>query len=415
MSRPDVVIVGAGLAGLCCAKALQAAGVSFQVIEASDGVGGRVRTDIVDGFLLDRGFQVLLTAYPEALAQLDYDALNLCAFFPGASVRRRGHFYRLVDPWREPSAALPSLFSGVGSLMDKLRVARLRSDVLRGPVEALFDQPETSTLRVLQNRRFTPKFIDSFFRPFLGGIMLDNQLTVSSRMFEFVFRMLAEGDTAVPANGMGAIPEQLASRLPAGSIRLNASVAEIQGNAVLLESGERIEGSAVVVACEGPATSRLLKQQRNVASRSVTTVYLSANQPPLDDPILVLGGSGRGVVNNLAVLDRVAPTYAPAGKSLVSVTVLGNPVRDDAVLVKNVKSQLKRWFGLAVDEWRVLRIYRIEHAQPAVASIHWDHDPRVSPGLYQCGDHLTSPSIQGAMLSGRLAAEAVLADAATPR
>jgi phytoene dehydrogenase-like protein len=307
------------------------------------------------------------------------------------------------------------LFSGVGTLMDKVRVVRLRSQVLQGPIEEIFQRAEQSTLRALQDRRFTSKFIDSFFRPFLGGIMLDNQLAVSSRMFEFVFRMLSEGDTAVPANGMGAIPEQLAANLPAGSVRLSSTVSEIEGTSVVLESGERVEASAVVVACEGPVAARLLKQQRIVASRSVTTVYLSSNEPPMDEPILVLGGSGRGVVNNLAVMDRVAPSYAPAGKSLVSVTVLGNAMRDDAVLVKNVKGQLKRWFGLAVDEWRVVRIYRIEHAQPSVASLHWENDPRVAPGLYQCGDHLTSPSIQGAMLSGRLAAEAVLADASSAR
>jgi len=206
MASPDVIIIGAGLAGLCCARRLQTAGVSFQILEASDGIGGRVRTDSVDGFLLDRGFQVLLTAYPEAAAQLNYDALQLGAFDPGAIVRYAGAFFPLRDPWRGGNF-LSALRNPVGKLGDKWKVMKLRGKLARKALEDIFSEPETTTFQALKNLHFTNAMIDRFFRPFLGGIYLDSQLSVSSRMFEFVLKMMAEGDTALPAGGMGAIPQ----------------------------------------------------------------------------------------------------------------------------------------------------------------------------------------------------------------
>ena len=197
MSQADVIIVGAGLAGLCCARRLHQENIPFLLLDAADAPGGRVRTDTIGGFRLDRGFQVLLTAYPEAQAVLDYNALELCAFAPGALVRKEGHFYRLADPWREPGAWFSTAFSPVGSLLDKFRLARLRSSLLARSIEEIFAAPEMSTRQALERRRFSPRFIDEFFRPWFGGIQLDSKLGASSRMFEFVFRMMAEGDAAV--------------------------------------------------------------------------------------------------------------------------------------------------------------------------------------------------------------------------
>src|SRR4051794_26838005 len=185
----DVVIVGAGLAGLCCARLLHQRGVPFLLLEASDGVGGRVRTDVVEGFRLDRGFQVFLTSYPEAKQVLDYKALDLKPFLPGALIRHAGRFHELTDPWRRPFAALRSLFSAVGSFADKLRVARLRSRSLSGTIEDRFRDPEFTTLQSPRDAGFSASMIEGFFRPFLGGIFLDRELRTSSRMFHFVFRM----------------------------------------------------------------------------------------------------------------------------------------------------------------------------------------------------------------------------------
>ncbi|MGJ5819529.1 NAD(P)/FAD-dependent oxidoreductase [Paludibaculum fermentans] len=408
MSNLDAVIVGAGLAGICCARALAKEGVSFQLIEASDSVGGRVRTERVDGFLLDRGFQVLLTAYPEALAQLDYDRLQLCAFAPGAMVRCDGRFYRIPDPWREPGTFMTSLFSPVGGLADKFRLSRIRSSVVSRTIEEIFDGEDISTMQALRRRQISQAMIDRFFKPFIGGVMLDPKLTVSNRLFEFVFKMFAEGDAAVPAEGIQAIPRQLAETLPAGTIRFNERVHSIGRNQVKLSTGEILQAKHVVVATEGPEASRLLGFERTVSSRSVCTLYFAAKEAPVEEPMLVLSGSSRGPINNLAVMNVVAPGYAPAGENLVSITVLGWPSRDDQTVVSMVRGQLRHWYGLVADEWRLLRMYRIEHGLPVVSPMEWQQQSRLAPGLYVCGDHRSTPSMQGAMESGRLTGESVI-------
>lgn len=408
MSRTDVLVIGAGLAGLSCARRLQREGIPFQILEASDAVGGRVRTDVVDGFQLDRGFQILLTAYPEALDQLDYDGLQLCGFLPGAMVRYEGHFYRMTDPWREKGTWWQNLFSPVGKFSDKLKLSSLRSSILRKTVEEIFEQPETSALQVLRKRRFSNRMTDNFFRPLFGGAMLDTKLASSGRMFEFIFKMFSEGDAAVPAAGMGAIPQQLAAGLPEGSIQFNRRVHSVDGGQVKLTSGDVVEAGTIVVACEGPEAMRLLGDPRHVAGRSVCCLYFACKEPPVDEPILVISGSTRGPITNLAVMNMVAPQYAPEGEHLVSVSTVGWPSRDDQSLVSMVRGQLKRWYGLVADEWRLLKIYRIAHALPSVYPLERVRRTRLRPGLYVCGDHRATPSIQGALESGRLAAEAVI-------
>jgi phytoene dehydrogenase-like protein len=411
-ASPDVVVVGAGLAGLACALRLHEAGASVRVLEASDGVGGRVRTDDVDGFLLDRGFQVLLTAYPETRRVLDYTALDLRPFLPGALVRRSGHFHELSDPWRRPDRAWRSLTAGVGTLPDRLRMARLRARVRRGSLEELFRRRETSAAERLHAEGFSAEMIESFFRPFFGGILLDRSLSASSRMLEFVFRMMAEGDVAVPAAGMQAIPDQMAARLPAGTVRLGARVAAVSPRETRLDSGETMAADAVVVATEGPEAARLAGTP-SPGSLPVTCLYFAAERAPLEEPILVLDGDGEGPVNNLCVPTRVTPSYAPPGATLVSASVVGGAAGDavEVALEGAVRRQLEGWFGKEVRGWRHLRTYRVLHAQPeqrpgVLEPV--ERPVRLGDGLFVCGDHRDTASLHGAMLSGRRAAEAVL-------
>jgi phytoene dehydrogenase-like protein len=414
MSKPDVLIVGAGLAGLCCARTLQRHGVSFEILESSDGVGGRVRTDRLDGFLLDRGYQVLLTAYPEALDQLNYEELRLRPFISGALVRHHGRFVRLTDPSREPGAFFNNVFAPIGSLSDKYRLWKMRNDLTRKPIAEIFSGEETSTLQALRRRGFSSRMIENFLKPLLGGILLDAKLTASSRMFEFAFKMLSEGDCALPEEGMGAIPEQLARNLPEGSIRLQTKVKSIGQGEVVLDSGEALQAKSVVVATDGPEASHLLGYSHNINSRSVSVLYFVAKEPPLDEPILVINGGSRGPVNSVCVPNLVQPSYAPEGDWLVSATVIGWPTSDDKILVNMVRSQLRRWYGLVALEWRLLRTYRILHAHPVTYPMEWQQPQHVAEGLYVCGDHRATPSIQGAMESGRLAAEALLRELGVP-
>ncbi len=405
-----IVIVGAGLAGLTCARYLHDAGLPVRVLEKENRVGGRIATDVVDGFRFDRGFQVFLTAYPEAQALLDYDALDLCPFYDGALVRFDGAFHRVADPIRHPASAPSTLVSPVGSLRDKLRVARARNRLRADSLDALFARPELTTRDALANRwKFSPTIIERFFRPFVGGITLDPALAASSRTFEFVFRMFSEGSAALPGKGMHCIPEQLAASLPEDAISLNTEVKSVRPRSVTLADGQEIQARAVVIATDAPAAQMLHRgAATTTASVGEMCLYYAMPTPPTDEPILILSAES-GPINNLSVLSNVAPRYAPPGQSLVSVVVLTH-TGDPGALELAVRNQLRKWYGDAVAQWRHLRTYPITYGLPDQSPPYLvERDPAVKldDGLFRCGDHLSTASINGAMRTGRRAAEAI--------
>jgi len=410
-----VYVVGAGLAGLRCARRLHDHGVEATVLEAGDGVGGRVRTDRVEDFLLDRGFQVLLTAYPEAADALDYAKLELRPFYPGAMVRTGGRFATVADPFRRPWDGLRTVLAPVGGLGDKLKVASLRRQVTAGSLEELFARPETTTREALAVRGLSDTIVDRFFRPLFGGVLLDRELGTSSRMFEFVYRMFALGDVALPARGMAAISEQLAGGLPPDRVRLGQRVTAVGEGGVTLADGEQLPARAVVVATDGPTASELLGGEPAApGSVAARCLYFAADRAPVDEPVIVLDGDGEGPVNNLCVPSSVAPGYAPPGAALVSAAVLDRPgLPKGPDLEAAVLGQLADWFGSGVVAWRHLKTYHIPHAQPAQPPGALDppeRPVRLRPGLYVCGDHRDNASINGALASGRRAADAVLED-----
>jgi len=409
MSKTEpVLIVGAGMAGLSCAVHLHRGGIPVRIFEAGDAVGGRVRTDLVDGYLLDRGFQVYLDAYPETGRLLDLEALDLRAFEPGALVFNGQKLHRLMDVFRRPASAWSSATAPVGSLLDKLRVGLLRAKILRSSLEQIATREDRSTEAYLREFGFSEPMIDGFFRSFYGGIFLENELRTSSRMFEFTFKMFGRGSATLPARGMGEIPKQLAGRLPVGSLELNRAVAGLERNAIQLDDGERISGRAVVLATNAAAAGQLMPSLKPSlpAWRAVTNLYFSADSSPVDEAIICLNGSGLGRLNNVCVLTDAAPDYAPEGKALVSVSVLGLPGRED--FEDSIRGELKSWFGVSVNSWKHLRTDRIKEALPeqlpnaGSAETFLQHE-----GIYVCGDHRNSASIEGAVVSGKHTAEAI--------
>ncbi len=412
----NVIVVGAGLAGLSCAKRLVNAGVGVRVLEATDRVGGRVRTDVVDGFTLDHGFQVLLTAYPACRELLDYKKLRLHPFEPGAVIRMNGRFSMIGDPWRRPMQAFQTLMSPVGTLADKIRIARLRHRSCKGSLVDLFNRPHSSTEKRLADEGFSTSMIEYFFRPFLGGVFLDPSLQTSSRMLEFVFRMFASGDIALPADGMAAIPRQLADELPRGSLSLSTSVESIENGEIRLSSGEKLAPAQIVVATENTAAARLLGD-RSLESKwqSTTTHYFACDQSPDRRRCLILAGDeyqrdARHRIGSVSVLSDVAPSYAPQGRCLVSVSVpgCGEPsVSSSDDELEAVREQLSRWFGDETNSWRHLRTYRVPYGLPTTPLDKIDSIRRHADVIL-CGDHLETPSIHGAMSSGIAAAAEII-------
>jgi phytoene dehydrogenase-like protein len=408
---PDVIIVGAGMAGLTCAEDLTRAGIDTLVLEASDGVGGRVRSDLVDGYRLDRGFQILLLAYPQVQQRLDLERLDLGRFAPGAIVRSDGGLHRVSDPRRRPKDLLRSAATPVASPMDKLRAARLLLDVCTHSPKELLRRPDRSTAQRLAAAGFSRGFIERFWQPLFAGIQLDPDLEVSAQRFELILRMIALGDTALPRDGLGAVSAQIAQRLPAHAIRTHAEVATVAPDQVTLTDGEIVTARAVVVATEGPTAHRLLGDAvPDPGSRAAACCWFALPTPPLRQPFLILDGAGReaGPALNVVVMSEVQPRYAPPGRALLAAAVPG-PLALAPDLEQRVQNQLAGWFGAGFSDLQPLRTDVIPHGQPLQSPpLHPRRRVDLGEGLFVCGDHRDTASLQGAMFSGERTARAVL-------
>ncbi len=407
-----MVVVGAGLAGLCAALRLTEGGLSVQVLDASDAVGGRVRTDVVDGLRLDRGFQLHNPAYPEAARVLDHDALDLRPFAPGVLVALGSKQHRLGDPRRGPSWALESARAPVGSLADKVRFAVYALRMAGASPRDLVTQADSPAEAALRAAGIDDRFLDSVLRPFLAGVFLEPDLTTSRRFLNLVLRTFVRGSPGVPALGMQAIPEQLAGRLPGGCVRLGVAALAVRPGEVDTDDGT-VRGRAALVATDPTTAGGLLPAVTVPRMHPVTTWYHLADGDPAaltrGEPLLVVDGARRGPVVNSVVLTHAAPEYASDNRVLVSSSVLG--VRSDAGEERDVRGHLGLLHGVDTRDWTLVRPVVVREALPAMTPPHdFRKDVRLPDGLYVCGDHRDSSSIQGAMASGRRAAEAVLAD-----
>ena len=419
-----IIIVGAGLAGLTCAKILAEAKQEVVVLEAADQVGGRLRTDYHDdGYRLDRGFQVLFTSYAAAARHLNFEQLKQRVFDPGAVLVKNGKRYEIADPLRQPAGLLPSLLNPLIPVQDKLHVLTLVAQLLQQSTGAIFEgkyQPngqDETTDAYLHRIGFSDTFIDNFIRPFYGGIFLDRSLQTSARMFQFTFKMLATGDIILPAEGIQSIPEQLVSHLPKGSVRYNTRVDEllINGNriqGVRLTSGEQIEAKQVVLATSSPIAEKFTQRQLPSTPVSTVCMYFAGDERLYPQRKILLNADPHAYVNNAVLLTNIAPTYAPPHKHLLSVTILGNPKDDDEVIAERSRAEIGRWFpGHDLAHWRLLALYRIPFAQFSQPPGVYDSLPgnrTEVEGLYLAGEYTQSSSIQGAMHSGEFAAKEVL-------
>ena len=409
----DIVVVGAGLAGLTAARVLTRAGRRVRVLEASGQVGGRVRSYTRQGFTLDAGYQVLFTAYPAVRRQLDLTALDLVTIAPAAVIRRGAASQTMADPFRDPGSLLSTLGADALSVGDKLRVARLALALRAGPVHALLNGPDESTRAFLIARGFSAASLQNFFGPFFGGIFLKRDLTTSARLFRYYFRMLIDGDIALPRAGMGEVSRQLAEGLNISTnVRVLRLISTDRGVSVVTNLGE-LETEQVIVATDPPGAARLLGEALPVLE-SVPSSYLyyTASRVLDAQPRLLLNAED-GLINNAQWLSRAVPGRAPEGQELLVVTVPGHEQETDAELDAGVRAELAGWYGAAVSELSTLGIERIPHAQfaqPAGYAARLPGHPTALPGVLRASEITSMSGIQGAMESGEKAAAIVLND-----
>lgn len=409
MNDFSTVIIGGGISGLTCAKYLNEKGYSFMLLEGSDALGGRVRTDKVDGFLLDRGFQILLTNYPEAKKILNYNNLDLKYFGSGAMIKAEKGFMKMENPFRNKMAYLTMAFSSVGSLSDKLKIRKFANELSEIPDDEFFKMEATDTLTFLRNYGWSEKMITNFFKPFYGGVFLENDLVTSSNFFQFTFKQFFKGDAAIPADGMQAIPEQIAEMLPRNSIRKNARVKGFEGNQIFLDGGEVITADRIVVATD-PKTSDKLLGETNERTYNITTcTYFSAESSPLKgEKFIALNPNRRGVVHNVCVPSDISSHYGNAGKSLISVSTQGLEKLDERNLTNRIKRELFDWFGASVNVWKHLKTYYIPESLVQYRAGSERQNSKLGDNLYRCGDYLVYPSLNAAMQTGREVAQMIM-------
>ncbi|MDT0349915.1 NAD(P)/FAD-dependent oxidoreductase [Pseudonocardia charpentierae] len=405
MAAHDVVVVGAGLAGLRAAQLLSRRGLDVVVLEAADRPGGRVATDVVDGFRCDRGFQVLNTSYPALRAAADLDALDLRAFTPAAAVRDADGLHVYGDPRRRPALTPRMALDPLVPLRDKAALGAWTARILAAGPRRVVAHGGRSAAADLAAAGVRGPVVDRVLRPFLSGVLGEGELATSAAYVRLVWRAFAIGTIAVPAAGMGAIPAQLAAGLPDGVLRLGRRVEAVRAGVVRVD-GDELSTRAVVVATDPVTASSLLPGVAVPRMYALTTLYYVAPAPPAHEPTLHLDGTG-GPLANTVVLTEAAPGYSPDHRALVSSSFLGVA---DRVPEPVVRRELGRLYGVLTDGWEHLHTAEIPRALPALpAASPLRRDVALGDGLFVAGDHRDTPSQQGALVSGRRAAQAVFA------
>ena len=406
-SAYKIHIIGAGVSGLIAAQILENYGYHPTIIEASSAVGGRVKSDVVKGYSLDRGFQVLLTSYPAAKKYLDYDGLALQKLLPGATIFKNGKAQTIGDPLRKLSLLFPTLLSSIGSLADKVNILKLNARLKKKKIPAIFKTEEKTTLQYLKDFGFSNEIITDFFKPFFSGIFLEPNLETSSRMFEFVYKMFGEGLAVIPKNGIQAIPNQLKNKLRQTEIKLNTAVKQVKNNLIILEDGEEIKSDFTIVATEASALISNLKNQET-QWKSCDTLYFECEKKAINKPLIGLISDENALINNIFYPTSVA-TNALGNKEILSVTIVKKHHFNEAELIAKTTAELKTFCGIS--DLRFLKRYQIKKALPQLSNIQYElssTETQLNSSLFLAGDQLLNASLNAAMIAGERAAMGVI-------
>ena len=409
MAQKDlkIYIIGAGVSGLIAAKVLENSGYAPVVLEATDRAGGRVKTDLVDGFQLDHGFQVLLSSYPAAQKYLDFKALELQELRSGAVIFKNGKQQVIGDPLRDISVLFSTLFSGVGNLLDKIKILQLSLRLQKKSIDAIFSSQEISTKEYLQEFGFSSQMIAQFFSPFFTGIFLENKLTTSSRMFEFVFKMFGEGLAVIPKGGMEEISKQLVAKLSNTTFQFNTKVRSVSDEEIILNTGEKLASTVTIIATDA---SKLVRNSppKNLIWKSCQTLYFTANKRVIEKRMIGLVSKEDSLINNIFYHTSVA-TYSNNTQELLSVTVVKQHQLSEKELVTKILMQLKE--ECLIDDLTFLAIYHIKNALPDLKDVKYEVLPsetQLSSGIFLAGDLQLNGSLNAAMISGEKAALRVI-------
>ncbi len=406
-SEYKIHIIGAGVSGLIAAQILENFGYKPTIIEATDKVGGRVKSDIINGFTLDHGFQVLLEAYPLAKKYLDFEKLELQKLLPGALIFSNNKAQTIGDAFRNFSLLLPTVFSSIGSLIDKIKILKLNNCLQKKSIKDIFTTEEKTTLQYLKDYGFSDTIINSFFKPFFTGIFLEDKLETSSRMFEYVYKMFGEGLAVLPKNGIQAIPDQLKNKLNNTTFIFNSKVAAVKNDSIVLENGNNLESHFTIIATEASNLISNLKNQE-VAWKSCDTLYFTSDSSSYHKALIGLIAEEKALINNIFYHTSVK-TNNPEKKHLLSVTVVKKHELNEKELVEKVTQELNKY--CSISNLTFLKRYTIKKALPNLNNLQYElssTETKLKSTIFLAGDQLLNGSLNAAMLSGERAALGVI-------